>query len=325
MIEGYACAKVNLTLRVGAPGADGLHPLHGLFQSILWLDELRLTNADVDTLQSPRGAEVAEGWRNLAWQAVTMVRDRAGAADPVSLTLGKRIPMEAGLGGGSADAAAGLVCAGRRFGVGSADLAAIAPLLGSDVPFCFAGGNAEVAGVGDRIRQRSTPGGYAFGIVVPPVVVPTAAAYRRWDELGGPRGFDVAGSDIPPELRGHGPLVNDLYMAAVDLEPRVEDWRSELAERWARPVMMTGSGSALFAFFSDAEEAGAAVRVVPQGARAVVATVPVPFGWLGRVDGGPLFDANGSLEDVWVGRVEDSVAGDPVPSLKAPTIEDPSD
>jgi 4-diphosphocytidyl-2-C-methyl-D-erythritol kinase len=325
MIEGFACAKVNLSLRVDAPRPDRLHLLHGLFQSILWLDRLELVGAEVDRLQSPQGAEVVDGWHNLAWQAVTMVRDQAAASDPMSLTLAKRIPVEAGLGGGSADAAAGLACAGEHFGIGGDDLAGFAPILGSDVPFCFAGGTAEVAGVGDRIRRRSTPGRYSLGFVVPPAVVPTAAAYRRWDELGGPRGFAVEGSSLPPELRDFGPLVNDLYPAAVDLEPVVEDWRSELADRWARPVMMTGSGPALFALFTDSEEAREAIRVVPPGARAVAATVPVPFGWVARVDDGPLFDANGPLEDAWARRIEDTAARDPVSSLEAPTIEDPSD
>jgi 4-diphosphocytidyl-2-C-methyl-D-erythritol kinase len=325
MIEGFACAKVNLSLHVRGGRADGLHTLRGVFQSILWFDELRLADADVDRLQSPRGAEVVDGWHNLAWQALVLVRDRAGVSDPVSLTLGKRIPMEAGLGGGSADAAAGLAVSGSRFGFDPDDLAAIAPILGSDVPFCFSGGSAEVTGVGDQISRHPTPGGYALALVVPPATVSSAEAYSRWDDLGGPKGFTIGGGDIPPELRDTGPLVNDLYPAAVSIEPAIEDWRSELAVRWSRQVVMTGSGPALFGFFADLDEAREALRVVPAGARAVTATVPAPFGWATRVEGGPLVCRTGLLDDVWAKRIEDVVALDPVSPPEAPTIGDPSD
>lgn len=325
MIEGFACAKVNLSLRVSAPRSDGLHPLRGLFQSILWLDRLQLDDADVDRLQSPRGAEVVDGWQNLAWRAVTQIRDRAADGVPMALELAKRIPMAAGLGGGSADAAAALALAGSRFDVDRGALAAMAPDLGSDVPFCFRGGTAEVTGVGDRLHARQQPGDYALALVVPPTSISSSAAYESWDELEGPAGFGVAGADLPPELRHEAPLVNDLYPAAVALEPTIEDWRSELAERWSRPVVMTGSGPTLFAFFTDLGEARDAVRVVPAGARDVAATVPAPFGWAIRHEGELLHGRTGPLDDLWSGRIEAVVTEDPVSSFEAPTIEHPSD
>jgi len=325
VIEAVACAKVNLSLRVASKRPDGLHPLNGLFQSILWMDGLELKDAAEDALQSPRGAEVIDGWHNLAWRAVSEVRDRAGSKAPVSLTLRKRIPVAAGLAGGSSDAAAGLAAAGARFGLDMAELATLAPALGSDVPFCFTGGLAEVGGVGEQIRVRPSADGFALVLVVPPAAVTTESAYRRWDELGEPSGFVVAGADLPPPLRDAGPLVNDLYPAAVSLEPAIEEWRSELVARWSRPVMLTGSGPTLFSFFSDREEALAAALVAPPGARAVTAAVPTAFGWAARVDTGPWFGRGGALETAAAGDIDATMAADPVSGYEAPTIDDPSD
>jgi 4-diphosphocytidyl-2C-methyl-D-erythritol kinase len=83
----------------------------------------------------------------------------------------------------------------------------------------------------------------------------------------------------PPLLREHGPLRNDLYAAAVALAPEVDEWRVELETRWGRPVALSGSGPALFAFFVDLDEAQGAVGDVPRGARGAEAVEPVSVGW----------------------------------------------
>ncbi len=284
-MRAHAYAKVNLGLRVGTRRADGYHPLHGLFQSIDWRDVVQLEVAEEDTAETATGGdELPEGWANLAWRAAAAVRDRSGSGRAMRLRLAKEIPVAAGLGGGSADAAAALGLAGRMFAMAPSEVQQLAATIGSDVPFCLQGGLALVEGRGDLVHPRPLAGGYALGVVVPPVELATPAVFARWDELGEPRGSEISGAALPPLLRDEGPLGNDLFAAATDLSPELDDWRSELATRWGRPVLMSGSGPSLYAFFLDRAEAGEAVAGAPAGARAARPVEPVPRGWAALPD-----------------------------------------
>jgi 4-diphosphocytidyl-2-C-methyl-D-erythritol kinase len=246
-------AKVNVSLRVRPPDRSGLHPLRSLAQSIDWRDCLVLADADEDALEVDP-PDVPADERNLAWRAVEAVRQRAGATGPVRVSLAKRIPVAAGLGGGSADAAGGLVVAGKRFGLDDEGRAALAPGLGADVPFCLSGGTA------------------------PPFPLSTAAVFRRWDELGGPTGPAPPERDLPDSLRPYAPLANDLVPAARDLTPALGDWLADLAGAWGRAVMMTGSGPAVFGYFGDEDEAADALGEAGE-ARAVRVCRPIGRGW----------------------------------------------
>ena len=104
--------------------------------------------------------------------------------------------------------------------------------------------------------------------------------------MGGPKGEPVSGTAVPPSLRGFGPLANDLHPAAAAVAPVLEEWRHELSSQWGRPVMVTGSGPTLFAFFVDAAEAAEALTAIPPGARAAEVAEPVPFGWAARDESG---------------------------------------
>ena len=289
MIRAQAFAKINLSLEVGA-AAGPLHTVRGLFQSIQWSDHLSLAKAGSDSISRSDGEPVIDGWRNLAWRAVAAVREAAATASPLSLTLDKEIPVAAGLGGGSADAAAALALAGRLLDVAPGVGSGLAADLGADVPFCLRGGLARVSGTGERVEPLPATTEYAIGLVVPPVEVATAAVYAAWDRLGRPAGPEIAPNAVPPPLRAHTPLRNDLYPAAVAVAGEIDEWRAELANRWGRPVVLTGSGPTLFSFFVDVAEAAAALDVVPAGARATQATLPVDAGWrfeLAEEDAGP--------------------------------------
>jgi 4-diphosphocytidyl-2-C-methyl-D-erythritol kinase len=253
--------------------------VHGLFQSIAWPDSLVLDGADEDRIEGRGSGEVIDGWDNLAWRAATMVRELAQSSRALRIELHKRIPVAAGLGGGSADAAAALGLAGRFFGVSAGALAELAPQIGSDVPFCLGGGLAVVSGTGEKVSTLEPAAGFAMALVVPPIELATVDVYSAWDRLEDQRGPGIADRDLPPSLRSHGPLVNDLYGAAVAVAPAIDEWRAELADRWGRPVMLTGSGPTLFAYFVDTTEAESALDAVPIGARATRAAVPVSSGW----------------------------------------------
>jgi 4-diphosphocytidyl-2-C-methyl-D-erythritol kinase len=275
-MEIEAFAKVNLSLRVRARDASGRHPLLSLAQSIDWADHLALH--DGEDAFTVTGLPVPGDESNLAWRALEAARAAAPHPAPAALALDKRIPMAAGLGGGSADAAATLVLASARFGLSAEERAGIGPALGADVPFCLVGGTAWMEGYGERLTPIPPLAGFWLAVVVPPFEVSTAVAYGRWDDLGGPEGPAVPGRDLPPGLRPHEPLVNDLVPAARSLAPGLGDWAADLQRRWGRAVLMSGSGPALFGFFPTSSEAEEAAAAVP-GARGARVCLPVPQGW----------------------------------------------
>jgi 4-diphosphocytidyl-2-C-methyl-D-erythritol kinase len=272
-----ANAKVNLSLRVQPPDRSGKHPLRSLAQSIDWADRLTLEDADDDSF-AVTGADVPTGEDNLAWRALEAIRVTAHDPHPVVLTLHKNIPVAAGLGGGSADAAVTLVLAADRFGLDDHRRDALGPEIGADVHFCLLGGTAWMEGYGERLTPERGSDDYSLAVVVPPFESSTAAIYQRWDDLGGPQGAGVAGRGLPVSLRVHAPLVNDLVPAAIDLAPEIADWAADLRRLWGGPVLMSGSGPALFGFFADELEAEEAAGAV-QGARAAGTARPTAVGW----------------------------------------------
>jgi len=277
-MRARAFAKVNLSLRVRPIDTDGLHPLRGLFQTVDWYDRIIVEDAEADSIEVPGGGAPADE-TNLAWRAVSDARSVGRHQQPTRLVVAKHIPSPAGLGGGSADAAAALSLAARRFSVSFDDVRRLAVDLGSDVPFAVVGGTAIVTGRGELVAPQPDATGFALAIVVPPITLGTADVFRAWDELGGPEGPPVSGADLPPALRDYAPLVNDLYPAAVSVAPTVDEWRAELAHRWGLPVAMTGSGSALFSYFPSLDEAEDAVAAAPPGATATHAVLPTTHGW----------------------------------------------
>lgn len=278
MLRVEAPAKVNLSLRVKAPDASGMHPLLSLVQAFDRCDHLSAARAgedelDVGDVELPRGRD------NLIWRAIDGLRAATGNRQPLTFSLNKQIPIAAGLAGGSADAAAALVAALDLLGVSRSTIMEVAVTVGADVPFCVQGGFAWMEGHGEGLTAiRQVPTEYALAVVVPPFALDTGAVYRRWDELGEPSGEFVDGRHLPPSLRTFGPFVNDLHPAALALRPELGDWQAELADRWERPVMLSGSGPSLFAYFGDLGEATEAAELGPAEARARFATLPVPFG-----------------------------------------------
>ncbi len=279
MTSGEAFAKVNFGLRVGRLRQDGFHPVSGIFQSVRIVDLITIDEAEADAISTPGGRPVAEGFDNLAFRAATAVRDAAGSQGPLQVILDKRIPSAAGLGGGSADAAAALAIAGRRFGVGREVLAELAPSLGSDVPFCLIGGTARVSGRGEEIEAVPPLEGFALAVVVPPIELSTPAAFRCWDEMEEPEGLRMAERALPPQLRSEGDLYNDLYPAAAQIAPELDDWRADLETAWGRPVMLSGSGPSLYGFFLDVDEGASAMAAIPTGARFAEACDLSRVGW----------------------------------------------
>ncbi len=230
-VELRAPAKLTTSLRVVGVRADGFHLLEAEMVTLDLADTLEVTDAvDVritvegaDELDHARGRGVPAGPENLVTRALEAVGRRA------HVRLRKRIPPGAGLGGGSADAAAILRWAGCT------DVT-VAGHLGADVPFCLVGGRAAVGGVGEII----TPLPYeerGFVLLLAPFGVETAAVYRASDAMS---------HRSSPASNGGPTGGNDLEAAALAVEPRLGPWRDAFEERTGRPARLAGSGSTWF-------------------------------------------------------------------------------
>lgn len=259
MTDYEAPAKLNLSLLVHAPDSSGMHPIESLVQTIDLLDRLEVSLADEDSFECV-GAELDPD-DNLVVAAVAAVREK-GEVPPLTLHLEKSIPLEAGLGGGSADAAAALVAAVEIGSLEDSLPSELASELGADVALFLTGGTQLMTGFGERLESQRPLSGFAVSVVVPEFGLSTAEVYRRWDEMDGPEAEPLARTLLPPVLRDGMPLRNDLFPAALDLEPRLGDFVADVRAQWGSAVVMTGSGAACFGFFGDADEAAEAAQSI---------------------------------------------------------------
>lgn len=272
-------AKVNLTLEVGPRGSDGFHPLRSVFLRVGLTDELAVATSvgqggDVLTVAGNPDCPV-EG--NLVLRAFALVRQAIGHdLPPLVAHLDKRIPMGGGLGGGSSDAAAAMASALVAWGAGLAPdvQAEIETELGADVPFFARGGEvALVTGRGENVERLPAPtGDLGVLLVTPPFAVSTARVYDRFDELGSPVAAPKTSDDLASALRGglSGDDLaawaarlrdaNDLWPAAVSVEPRLADVRAELERVTSEAWLLSGSGSTLFALHPSPQGAVEAGR-----------------------------------------------------------------
>ena len=229
-----APAKLTLSLRVVGLRGDGYHLVDAEMVAIDLSDRLVISNGDgLQVVAADGGLEVVGGGDNLVAAALRL------AGRSAHVVVHKAVPAGAGLGGGSADAAAILRWAGWTDVVGAA-------AIGADVSFCLVGGRARVPGIGEAVEPMAFRE-MAFTLLTPPVGCPTVDVYRRWDEMGGPTGDNG----------------NDLEPAALDLVPDLARWRDELGDATGVRPRLAGSGST---WFVEGE--------YPGGGRRVVRTLP---------------------------------------------------
>ncbi|MEX2552454.1 MAG: 4-(cytidine 5'-diphospho)-2-C-methyl-D-erythritol kinase [Actinomycetota bacterium] len=265
MIRVTARAKVNLRLAVLGRRTDGYHELETIMQSISLADELSLEPAE--------HSEVSIGWAEglagpIPPQPDIVERTVAAARLPgperFRIVLKKRIPVGAGLGGASADAAAALLGLERLQGtdpLAPLKTESLAGHLGADVPFCLTGGVALATGIGDRITPLDTGATLWWVIGISQSALPTVGVYRRYDELvaAGAQVSSMVGSTADlisaladGELEGVAAnLANDLEMAAFDLRPELGSLKQRMVHAGALGSIMTGSGSAIIGLCRD--------------------------------------------------------------------------
>lgn len=277
-----AYAKVNLSLDVVGRRADGYHLLSMVCQTVSLCDTLTFVRKpgaplSVRVEQAP---EIPSGPENLVYRAAERFFAAAGEDDRgVEITIEKHIPAQAGLGGGSADAAAALrgLCRlyGRRLSKETLDSIALA--VGADVPFCLCGGTALAEGIGERLTPLKALPRCLFVVVKPPFGVSTKEAYQKIDAAPAaaqPHTPGVLRALQSGSLPALGAQLGNRFSEALSL-PQVEALCRRLREAGALGACMTGSGSAVFGLFSpdDAERARAAAEVFSaKGCRAFVCT-----------------------------------------------------
>ncbi len=256
-----AFAKINLDLRVVGLLPDGYHEVRTVLQSVRLHDTLTFTTTRGRFVIECDAPGVPVDARNLVWKAAALVhraiRRRQGDPGGVRVTLTKRIPAEAGLGGGSSDAAATLLALTRlwQLDLDVPSLWRLGARLGADVPFFLAGGTVLGTGRGDDISPLSEPPRVAVVIVKPPLGVSTPEAYRWFDE-DGPARRAPGRRRLPPHWPAWAAAVrNDLEAPVVRRHPAVGKVVRSLTSLGAGYAAMSGSGSAVFGLFEDPEAA----------------------------------------------------------------------
>ena len=268
-----AYAKVNLTLTVTGRRADGYHTIESLFQSVSLCDKLTLEQRERGFWLNETAGIPAE--ENIITRADKLLRSEFPALGGVRVRLEKNIPAEAGLGGGSADAAAYLRGMNRLYGLGMTGerLCGLAERLGADVPFCIRGGTALATGIGEKLTPIKSSLPLWMVICKPETGRSTPAMYRRIDEMGESlRQRFTAGDAVRAletgDLQGLCGSLYNVFEEAADL-PEAEIIRREMRQSGALAAMMTGTGSAVFGIYPDEQTAAAAAKALQESRWAV--------------------------------------------------------
>jgi 4-diphosphocytidyl-2-C-methyl-D-erythritol kinase len=262
-----AHAKINLDLRVLGTRPDGFHELRTVFQAISLHDRITCVAREGPFAIECDTAGVPLDTSNLVWKAADALwraLRRTGPLRDVVVRLDKRIPLQAGLGGGSADAAATLMALARlwRAPVRPAQLTDVAATLGADVPFFLAGGTALGLGRGDEIYPLADLPRHWIVLLVPGFGVSSGDAYRWYDEEREP-GRAPAPRE-PQYVPGPWPsraaqMINDLEPAIARHHPEIDQMKGALRRAGALAAAMSGSGSAVFGLFQKRRDATTAV------------------------------------------------------------------
>ncbi|MDO4243493.1 MAG: 4-(cytidine 5'-diphospho)-2-C-methyl-D-erythritol kinase [Actinomyces sp.] len=269
-----APGKVNLFLSVGAPGADGYHPLTTVFQAVRVVETVTARRQARDargavTLSLEESDDaVPTDESNLAVRAALLLAEATGVEEGVDLLVRKRVPVAGGMAGGSADAAAALLACNILWGteLDQGELIELASRLGADVPFPLLGSTAVGHGRGDRLTPLMTRGTYHWVFALAPTGLSTPAVFARFDQM--PRAVAPTTAEVPEgltnALRSGDPgavaayLHNDLAPAALSLRPGLAEVIAVAESAGALRAIVSGSGPTVAALVPDS---ATAVRV----------------------------------------------------------------
>jgi len=254
-------AKINLTLEILGARADGYHELRSIIQPIDLFDEVTIASQEGKGIDlKSTGIPVPADKNNLAWKAASLFREKSGQELQIGISIRKRIPLGAGLGGGSSNAASVMIGLNRLTDAFSEqELLKLALNLGADVPFFIRSQTAVIEGVGEKINPLRNFPLFYYVILFPNINTSTEMVYKKWDELN--ITDRVRDESIDEQIRKFSnrsealPLINDLESPAIVLHPEIKAFKQILTSLGLESVLMTGSGSAVYAAFRYQEEA----------------------------------------------------------------------
>jgi len=267
VITQRALAKLNLVLRIRGRRSDGYHEIDSLMHTIGLADDVSVTLRPGLVVRCT-GADLPGDHRNLAYRAARLLADACRGHRPQGalIRIRKRIPLAAGLAGGSADAAAVLTLLNEAWACGLPwdELLQLARQIGADVPFCLLGGAARALGTGERLQPLDPRPGVPVVLIAWPEGLSTAEVYGAYDALNPPskaRVEPALEALAAGDLRALGAaLANDLQPVVETLRPETRVARGDLLTCGALGATVTGSGPTVFGIFSSMERARRAAR-----------------------------------------------------------------
>jgi 4-diphosphocytidyl-2-C-methyl-D-erythritol kinase len=265
-VRVFAPAKINLTLQVARPRADGMHPLHSvvLFADVGDVVEAAPADALSLTITGEFASGLEAGESNLVLRAGRALAAAANVRAGTTLTLEKNLPVASGIGGGSSDAAATLRALNQLWSLdwSAEQLTPIARALGADVPACLTSTPCVMSGTGETTTQIAAPS-FAAVLVNPLKPLPTPDVYRQFDAMSLGRTLDQREPDL--SLAAIAAIGNDLTPAAAALAPDITEIITALtADPRVRYAALSGSGATVFALCDDAATAEAVADALQQ-------------------------------------------------------------
>ena len=272
-IQARAFAKVNLGLKVLGKRPDGYHEIRTVYQTVSLSDEMEVSvsSRQGDIRVECDQPDIPSGPGNLVHRAAALWRRARGFKGGIRLRLRKRIPVGAGLGGGSGDAATTLLALERLTGnhLDSGRRFELAAQLGSDVPLFLYGGRVLGCGRGEEVYPLTDLPARACLLAFPGFAVSTAEAYQavgsRLTPEGEKRTITLLGMRSPFPLEEWGPAENDFETFVFARWPELAKVKGQLIRAGAETASLTGSGSALYAVFASAQQINRAAKTIPAG------------------------------------------------------------
>ena len=276
MVTVEANAKINLTLDILGKRPDGFHEVAMVMQTIGLHDTLVMEKTERDIELSINVPWLKADEKNLAWRAAELIRQEYGLEGGVRIELTKRIPVAAGLAGGSADAAAVLKGMNDLYGLqlDEEKLCELGARLGSDIPFCIMGGTMLATGRGEVLTRLSDMPETWVVLAKPRISVSTAWAYQNYDEQGAERHPDNEAIKQAID-RGNrkavaGLLCNVLESVTIKKYDVIAEYKQMMLDKGAMASMMSGSGPTVFGLAKSREQAEAIADVLRQNTNADV-------------------------------------------------------
>lgn len=288
-LKGYsikAAAKINLSLDVLGKREDGYHNLQMIMQSVTLGDTLTVFPAAEGVIEVLSGTRYApSGPGNTVYKAAQLVRQKYGILHGVRFVVEKRIPVAAGLAGGSSDGAAALKLLNRLWNLDMslAELQQLGLQIGADVPFCVTNGTCLAEGVGEQLNELPFLEGVHILICKPPVPVSTAEVFRRFhldETMNRPDTKRLLELIERKDIKGIAEnMGNVLETVTIGMHPVVGDIKRKMMEMGALGAMMSGSGPSVFGIFGSLEDIKKAKMVLKADFRETYITETASAAW----------------------------------------------